>query len=153
MFGDMVDPSEVLRTTLKNEGVDVDEPVPESAALRPGLQANMDERAAQRLRAASAATKDRAQTFDQGPVGDVLRQRSGSADYRLPDSAVPGRIWVPGARGAETVQSYGRAAGSKAAIEEAAAESLRREAMTPEGIIDPGKFASWKKKICGRDPG
>ena len=148
MFGDVVKPSDVLRTALKNEGVETVELAPESAALRPGLQANMDEGAAQRLRAASAATKARAQTFDQGPVGDLLRQRSGSADYRLPDSAVPGKLWVPGARGAETVQAYGAAAGSKAAIEEAAAESLRREAMTPEGIIDAGKFANWKKRYA-----
>jgi ddrB-like ParB superfamily domain len=148
MFGDVVEPSQVLRTTLKNEGVEAGEPAPESAALQPGPQANMDEGAAQRLSAASAATKERAQTFDQGPVGDVLRQRSGSADYRLPDSAVPGKVWVPGPRGAQTVQAYGKAAGSKAAIQEAAAESLRREAMTPEGIIDPGKFAAWKKRYA-----
>ena len=148
MFGDVVTPSEVLRTALKNEGVEAVEPAPESAALRPGPQANLDEGAAQRLRAASAATRERAQTFDQGPVGDILRQRSGSADYRLPDSAVPGKVWVPGPRGAQTVQAYGAAAGSKAAIQEAAAESLRREAMTPEGIIDPGKFASWKKRYA-----
>ena len=148
MFGDVVKPSDVLRTALKNEGVETVELAPESAALQPGPQANIDEGAAQRLRAASAATKARAQTFDQGPVGDLLRQRSGSADYRLPDSAVPGKLWVPGARGAQTVQAYGAAAGSKAAIEEAAAESLRREAMTPEGIIDPGKFANWKKRYA-----
>jgi hypothetical protein len=61
---------------------------------------------------------------------------------------VPGKVWVPGARGAQTVQAYGKAAGSKAAIQEAAAESLRREAMTPEGIIDPGKFANWKKRYA-----
>jgi ddrB-like ParB superfamily domain len=149
LFGDVVEPSQVLRTTLKNEGAEaIEEPAPESAALKPALQANMDEGAAQRLRAASAATKERAQTFDQGPVGDVLRQRSGSQDYRLPDSAIPGKVWVPGPRGAQTVQSYGRAAGSRAAIQDAAAESLRREAMTPEGIIDPGKFASWKKRYA-----
>ncbi len=147
MFGDVVAPADVLRTTLKNEGVEAEEPASESAALRPGLQANMDEGAAQRLRAASAATKERAQTFDQGPVGDVLRQRSGSADYRLPDSAVPAKVWVSGPRGAEAVQSYGKAAGSKAAIQEAAAESLRREAMT-DGIIDPGKFANWQKRYA-----
>jgi len=148
MFGDVVEPSEVLRTTLKNEGVE-DEPAPESAALQPGPQANMDEGAAQRLRAASAATRERAQTFDQGPVGDVLRKGGGEqGNYRLPDSAVPGKVWVPGPRGAQTVQSYGKAAGSKSAIQEAAAESLRREAMTPEGIIDPGKFASWKKRYA-----
>ena len=148
MFGDVVTPSEVLRTTLKNEGVEAVEPAPESAALRPGPQANLDEGAAQRLRAASAATRQRAQTFDQGPVGDVLRQRSGSADYRLPDSAVAGKVRVPGPRGAQTVQAYGAAAGSKAAIQEAAAESLRREAMAPKGIIDPAKFANWKKRYA-----
>jgi hypothetical protein len=109
----------------------------------------MAEGAAQRLRAASAATRTRAETFDSGPVGDVLRKGGGGQGaYRLPDSAVPGKVWVPGPRGAQTVQSYGRAAGSKSAIQDAAAESLRREAMTPEGIIDPGKFAAWKKRYA-----
>jgi hypothetical protein len=111
-------------------------------------QTIVDADASARLKAASAATKERAQTFDSGPVGDVLRKGSGSADYRLPDSAVPGKVWAPGPRGAETVQAYGNAAGSKSAIQEAAAESLRREAMTSEGIIDPGKFASWKKRYA-----
>ena len=146
MFGDVVRPADVLRTALKNEGVEA-EPAAESAALRPGPQANMDEGAAQRLRAASAATRARAQTFDQGPVGDVLRKRGGAEDYRLPDSAVPGKVWVPGPRGAQTVQAYGKAAGSRSTIQDAAAESLRREAMV-DGIIDPAKFAAWKKRYA-----
>src|SRR6185437_15070324 len=30
----------------------------------------------------------------------------------------------------------------------AVAESLRRETMTPEGIVDPAKFASWKRRYA-----
>jgi hypothetical protein len=101
-----------------------------------------------RMNAAEQAAADESNRGFVRSFVSQLRQRSGSADYRLPDSAVPGKVWVPGPRGAQTVQSYGKAAGSKAAIQEAAAESLRREAMTSEGIIDPGKFASWKKRYA-----
>ena len=80
----------------------------------PGHKRNMDEGAAQRLRAAFSATRERAQTFDQGPVGDVLRNAADPPNYRLPGFAVPGKVWVPGPRGAQTVQAYGEAAGSKA---------------------------------------
>jgi hypothetical protein len=46
------------------------------------------------------------------------------------------------------VQAYRAAAGTTNMnpLHDAAAESLRRDAMTPEGIIDPGKFATWQKK-------
>ena len=109
---------------------------------------NWDPDAAARLSTASAATKARAQTFDQGPVGDVIRKGQTASDYRLPNAAVPGRIFVPGPRGAQTAQSYQTAAGSGAMdpLLDTAAESLRREAMTPEGMIDPGRFANWQAK-------
>ena len=107
-----------------------------------------DEAAAERLRAASAATKARAQTFDQGPVGDVLRKGQTASDYRLPESAVPGRMFVSGPRGYQTGQAYQAAAGSGAMdpLLDTAAESLRREAMTSEGVIDPARFANWQTK-------
>jgi hypothetical protein len=109
---------------------------------------NWDADAAARLKAASGATQARAQTFDQGPVGDVLRRGQTASDYRLPDSAVPGRMFVPGPRGAQTAQAYQAAAGTGGMdpLLDTAAESLRREAMTPDGVIDPGKFANWQNK-------
>ena len=145
LFGDKVTPADVLRTTLRNEGV---EPEMASTAMRPEPRANWDASAAGRLQAASAATKARAQTFDQGPVGDVLRRGATASDYRLPNSAVPGKLFVPGPRGAETTQAYQTAGGSGAMdpFLDMAAESLRREAMTPDGILDPGKFARWRAK-------
>lgn len=109
----------------------------------------VDDATAQRLKAASAATKDRAATFfDQGPVGDVLRNAGNASTYDLPASAVPAKLWVPGPRGAETVSSYLKAAGPNGmdALASAASESLARKAMTPTGTIDPGKFTAWQNQ-------
>jgi hypothetical protein len=148
LFGDTVSPAQVLKTSLGDAGKSANEVPMASAAMKPGLVANLDEAAASRLRAASAATKTRAATFDAGPVGQVLRKVGNASDYRLTNAAVPGKLWEAGPKGAETVGAYAGAAGPSgmSPIHDAAAESLRREAMTPEGIIDPGKFTRWQSR-------
>jgi len=112
------------------------------------LSANLDEAAAGRLKAASAATKQRASTFDSGPVGTVLKKTGSASDYKTPIAAVPGKLFVPGPQGAQVAESYAKAAGPSGMnpLHDAAAESLHRHAMTPEGIIDPKKFSAWHTK-------
>ena len=105
-----------------------------------------DEAAAARLKAASAATKERVQTFDQGPVGGVLKRDNSATGYVTPNSAVPAKLWVSGPKGAEVAESFRKASSTMEPLHDAAAESLRREAMTAEGVIDPKKFASWQTK-------
>ena len=123
-------------------GAEPPPPVPEP------LKLNLDEAAADRLTEASAATKQRVATYDKGPVGVVNRKEGNSDTFRLPDSAVPGTLFRRGPRGAQTVQSVLDAAGPRGMnqVAKIAAESLRREAVGPDGVVDPKKFASWSKK-------
>ena len=149
LFGDTVKPLDVMRAALKSsakeEGAQA-EPESVSAALRPGPQANLDQAAAARLKAASAATKDRAQTFKQGPVGAVLETQGQAGDYRLADAAVPAKLFSPGPAGAQTVAAYLKAAGPNGEhlLHDAAAQSLNRYAMK-DGVIDPDKYQTWAR--------
>jgi hypothetical protein len=151
LFGDTVTPTQVLRTSLgESAAAPAREAPTASAAMKPAPVANLDAAAAARLQAASAATKARVSTFDSGPVGAALRKAGNSTDYKTSDSSVPGQFWKAGPNGAENVQAYREAAGAKNMdpLHDAAAESLRRDAMTPDGTIDPGKFAAWQKKYA-----
>jgi hypothetical protein len=146
LFGETVAPSQVLRTTLKNEGA---EPEAASEAMKPGPVANLDEAAADRLRAASAATKERAATFKSGPVGEALAEKGNKGDFRLLDSSVGQKFWKPGNGGAEAVKAYGAATGNAPdavrTLENIAGLSLRRAAMREDGTLDPAKYQTWAK--------
>lgn len=107
--------------------------------------ANLDAEAANRIKAASAATKERAATFKEGPVGDALAV----GDSRILDSQVGAKFFKPGPTGAEAVQTFKTAAGNDPeamkALEGFAGLSLRKAAMNSDGTLDPAKFASWQK--------
>lgn len=110
-----------------------------------GDQPSIDTGAAQRLAAASDATKARAQTFGASPVVDATRS-AGAADlYRLPDGSVPSKFFHSGPTGFNDVQSLLTAAPNAAPVlADYAALSLKRAALTNDGIIDPAKFAKWR---------
>jgi hypothetical protein len=148
LFGDKVFPIDVLKASLAKNGETAPAFVPVSKSMQPEPAANFDAGAANRLRAASTATKERASTFDQGPVGSVLKKGGGAQDYRLSDAQVPQRLFVPGPAGAQTVESFMKAAGSSglSAISDAAAESLARAAKDENGSINPAKYAAWANK-------
>jgi hypothetical protein len=121
---------------------------PGTAGL-PGNATTFDAAAASRLAAATAATKARAETFGNGPVGQVLRQAGSANIYRLPEAAVPGKLFHPGPTAFQDAQALAKAVGpEKAAVllADAAASSLRRAAMTDEGILDPARFVAWQAK-------
>lgn len=152
LFGDSVSPREVLRGSLnKSLG---EEAAPVAAALRPEHPAvNMDEGMGDRLRAASDATKERARTFDQGAVGDVLRTRGAANDFRLPDSAVVSKAFTPGPRGFETAQAFRKAAGddesATRAMADYAAYLVRKNAVDPAtGLINPGRLANFQRQYA-----
>jgi hypothetical protein len=123
-----------------------DQGLPEGAALQP----NFDAAAQERLRAASAATRQRKQTFDSGPVGTVLRSAGMQGQYRTLDAMVPGAIFKPGPGGFEAVQAFRRAAGNDqaalGALQDYAAASLRRAAERPDGTLDPARYAMWRRQ-------
>lgn len=118
-----------------------------------GLSGNtpLDEAAAERLRAASAATRERKGTFNQGPVGETLKTTGMAGDFRSLDSAVPGKFFRPGAEGAERVGLYRQAVGdtarSDADMALAAATSLRQSrVIRPDGTVDPARFTTWQQQ-------
>jgi hypothetical protein len=104
------------------------------------------------MRTANAATRERAETFDTGPVGRVL-ESSGPADrYRLSESAVPGTLFRPGLEGFHAVQAFRRAVGDDAAavhlLQQAAVADLRRTATRPNGTLDPDAYGRWRAKYA-----
>lgn len=118
----------------------------ENAGSQQGNFNPVDKEDVQKLNAASAATKNRVQTYDKGPVGAILKTKEHAGDYRLADAEVPAKVFSPGPSGAQTVAAYRKAAGPNAEtfLQDAAAQSLSRNAMT-DGVIDPGKYATWTK--------
>lgn len=113
------------------------------------LAPNFDQAARDRLNAASEATKQRAQTFGRGPVGDVLRRSGSEGPYNVPSSAVAERFFRPGPQGYENVQALRQAAGdpdTMAAIRDYALSTLRRSAIREDGTLDPAKVQGWKSR-------
>lgn len=117
-----------------------------------GLTPNFDEAALTRRRKADAAHSDRMQTFGAKVpgVGPALRAGDRPGEFRMGASQVPASLFAPGAGGAERIQAARKAAdgnpGLIQTIQDYAAFSFRRAAETPDGTIDPGKAASWRKQ-------
>jgi len=105
----------------------------------------LDAEAADRLKAASAAAKERASTFDRGPIGEILRPAGPSGEYRLPQGAVPAKVFHPGPTGAADVRAFIRAGGQDAvgALTDYAGLSLRQAASRADGSLDPDKARGW----------
>jgi hypothetical protein len=113
------------------------------------LEPNFDEAARERLNTATAATRERAQTFNQGLVGQVLKSQGQRGSYRMLDAGVPDAAFKAGPKGYETINAFRRAIGDEHAetmLHDTAASSLRQFAMKPDGTLDPVRFASWQQK-------
>ncbi|MFG1223839.1 hypothetical protein [Xanthobacter wiegelii] len=112
------------------------------------LAPNFDEGAAGRLKAASEATKQRAQTFDSGRVGSTIQRSGASGPFQMEASVVPGRFFVPGPRGYEAMQALRNASpGAMAQVREYAISTLRKAAQSPlDGTLDPAKVQAWRQK-------
>jgi len=112
------------------------------------LAPNFDAGAAGRLKAASEATKQRAQTFDAGRVGSATKRSGASGPFQMEASVVPGRFFVPGPRGFEAMQALRNASpGAMAQVREYAISTLRKAAQSPiDGTLDPAKVQTWRQK-------
>lgn len=125
---------------------------PASAAGPEGLPGNaptFDTAGAERLAAASGATKERARTFKLGPVGQILAKAGASDLYRIPEAQTPQRFFHPGQNGFNDMQALYRSIGQDKAvpiIQDYAAMSLRRAAMREDGTLDPRKYQQWMAK-------
>jgi hypothetical protein len=112
-----------------------------------GLAPNFDEDALERLRSATASTKERANTYGTKPVGDVLRRSGQEGPFSVSASVVPSRFFRPGPRGYEDVQALRRAAGTPdvmSTLRDYALSTLRHAAEGPDGVLDPAKVAAWR---------
>lgn len=96
------------------------------------------------LRAANAEYKAQRQTFGAEPVDNVLAQDK-NGGYAVLNGDVPRNIFKPGPGSYERVQNAIAAGGDKAqqAIEDYAAQSLRRAAVSPDGTINAASHARW----------
>ncbi|GLI23580.1 hypothetical protein GGQ86_002881 [Xanthobacter flavus] len=112
------------------------------------LQPNFDAGAAGRLKAASEATKQRAQTFDSGRVGSTIQRSGATGPFQMEASVVPGRFFVSGPRGFEAMQALRNASpGAMAQVREYAISTLRKAAQSPvDGTLDPAKVQAWRQK-------
>lgn len=114
------------------------------------LAPNFDAGAAQRYRNAADTTREAKQTFGTGATGQVLRSGETFGSYRVPDSHVAAKFFNGGSHAAEDVQSFLRASGGRNdavdTLQDYAASSLRKAAETPDGTLDPRRFAGWMNK-------
>ena len=119
-----------------------------SGFLPNDLQPNFDAGAADRLKAASEATKQRAQTFDAGRVGGTIQRSGAAGPFQMEASVVPGRFFLPGPRGYEAMQALRNAAPNAVAqVREYALSTLRKAAQSPvDGTLDPAKVQAWRQK-------
>ncbi|MCG5235302.1 hypothetical protein [Xanthobacter oligotrophicus] len=108
-----------------------------------------DAAAVGRLKEASAATRDRAQTFGASPVREVTRRSGQDGPYHMADAAVPAKVFQPGPKGFEAVGAYRKAVGDEAAMQvlsDYAISDLRRVATRKDGTLDPDAFQRWRTK-------
>jgi hypothetical protein len=106
----------------------------------------LDEDAASRLKAATAVTAERKQTFGAKPVSQILQRPGSTQPFTMPSAGVTSSIWKPGNPGADTVRSTLKAAGNSedaiGAVRNMAAASLRDKAT--DGIVTPRIFNQWR---------
>jgi hypothetical protein len=110
--------------------------------------ANFDQAALDRLNAARTATAQRASTFDNKTLGPIRARPSGSAPYNMPAAGVAARVFVPGPKGFETLQTYRQAVTDPAAmdaVEQYAIGRLNNSALRPDGTLDPARAATFQR--------
>jgi hypothetical protein len=111
------------------------------------LTPNMTDEASAALDEAKKAHAAYVQTFQQGPVGAVLRTGGFRGQYTIPDPNVAMRMFVPGQAGYDRAMAFRNAVGDDAAavgvMQDYATMSMLRAARGADGVIDPAKFERW----------
>ncbi|WP_155773389.1 hypothetical protein [Rhizobium leguminosarum] len=106
----------------------------------------LDEATVERLKAATAATAERKQTFGAKPVSQILQRPGNTQPFTMPSAGVASSVWKPGAAGADTVRSVLRAAGNNPeaveSVRNMAAASLRAKAEN--GVLTPRALNQWR---------
>ena len=115
----------------------VGRPTPQIIPRR-ALAPNIDEAAIQRYQQARAAHLERVQTYQEGPVGDVLAPGARKGELAMEASRAAPRLFNPGGTSAEDVQAFVRAAGGRTDAEAEAA--FRPLAYDANGQFDQVKL-------------
>lgn len=111
------------------------------------LTANFDQAAAARDVEARRLTAERKGGFDGAPgVKSILQGGPAKGTFKVPDAGVAAAVIRVGPSGADHVRVYLAKGGSPEALSDAAAFSLRRDAMRSDGTLDPAKYATWAKQ-------
>jgi ddrB-like ParB superfamily domain len=109
-------------------------------------QPNFTKENAQAYRRAADATRNRAQTFGTGPVGQVLRGGKAGLAYNVAESSVPGKFFNAGSHAKEDVAAYVKAVGGKQTaidtLHDYAAADLRSYAER-DGVLKPQRVETW----------
>jgi hypothetical protein len=106
--------------------------------------------ASQRLRAASTATRERAEEFGRGPVGDVLRREGSQGPFKVETAQVNDKLLPTGNKGYDVASSYLRAApDSLEPYTDALTGKMRREVLRPDGAVDPRKLEGFLRRHDG----
>lgn len=148
LFGEALKPEDILRSTSKRIAEDVaeDQAVAQS---KPEPAPNMTENEAALLARAKAKHAEYAQTFKQGPVGDVLRTEGFAGQYGTLNATVVNKFFPAGNKGFEAATAFRNAVGddatARATMQDYIAYSLKRAALKEDGTIDPQKFTAWRQ--------
>ena len=149
LFGEPLKPEDILRASTKKAAEEAGEQEA-AATAKAGLTPNITAEDAAALARANAKHAEYAQTFRQGPVGNVLRTEGYSGQYRTPNATVVGKFFPAGPGGYEAATAFRRAVGDDqraiATMQDYISWSLKREAMREDGTLDPKKFATWRKR-------
>ena len=150
LFGEAAPVGDVLRASqAKVERETGSAPAaPVFSDVPPPATANMNDAAAARYQAANQATKDRARLFGAKPIADVLAEKGGRGNFKLPASAVPGKLFPKGPGGFEAVQAFRDAVNDEPAamhvLRDHAVDSMRRDVMTADGTLPEAKLEKWR---------
>jgi hypothetical protein len=102
-------------------------------------------------KAAKQATRERAQTFDEGTPGDILKPdpRGG---YKTVDAGVIDKV-VPSGKNtdATAVGQYLTAGGSPEALADGIAYKIRKDCSYKDGTLDPAKVQAYLNKPGNRE--
>jgi hypothetical protein len=125
---------------------------PGAAPGNPGVSQNagsgplVDQQAADALRAASDFTKESKAKL--APLMRFIKRPGPTYPYEVPPEQVASSIWKPGPEGAATVRSVlegtDHSPEAVEAIKNAAVGSLKAKTTSPDGTVDPKKFATWR---------
>ena len=102
-----------------------------------------------RLNAARAATKTRAETFDNKTLAPIRKRPGTTSPYDEPAASVPARIFMPGAKSPEAIQKFRAAVGDEQALSvlrDYAIDRFNKAARLEDGTVDPAKASAWLRQ-------